>query len=322
MENRTHATLQVSRSPASASLRRIPFATRRVASRGEVLPRELFHSSRVSVPSPLLCDPPTIDSRTPWQMMWLASRGPNSECLTPMSKNKRRNLCFKIQDDIVKWCFIYGCQRSLAFETSTIEDHRGIGLNNTPKHPEKNNTHTHKPRKHPTRTLQGVSNGLPHTTYRLPLGIPWRVLVYYLHDSFSPSPVQLPTPPSLHPPSFRTPGPHRATGPPPPLAPPRPSGDFSPLFPPGEVLQLALQVPPQGHGVLQRMKLQASVERWHRVTEAERNGWNPVWFAKVCIGRSLFGGFRVFLFLKVGLSSGVVQEWGRDTSGVEGKTEL
>ena len=167
-----------------------------------------------------------------------------------------------------------------------------------------------------------MSNGLPHTTYRLPLGIPWRVLVYYLHDSFSPSPVQLPTPPSLHPPSFRTPGPHRATGPPPPLAPPRPSGDFSPLFPPGEVLQLALQVPPQGHGVLQRMKLQASVERWHRVTEAERNGWNPVWFAKVCIGRSLFGGFRVFLFLKVGLSSGVVQEWGRDTSGVEGKTEL
>ena len=28
-----------------------------------------------------------------------------------------------------------------------------------------------------TRTLQGVSNGLPHTTYRLPLGTPWRVLV-------------------------------------------------------------------------------------------------------------------------------------------------
>ena len=28
-----------------------------------------------------------------------------------------------------------------------------------------------------TWTLQGVSNGLPHT-YRLPLGTPWRVLVY------------------------------------------------------------------------------------------------------------------------------------------------
>ena len=28
-----------------------------------------------------------------------------------------------------------------------------------------------------TWTLQGVSNGLPHTTYRLPLGTPWRVLV-------------------------------------------------------------------------------------------------------------------------------------------------
>ena len=27
-----------------------------------------------------------------------------------------------------------------------------------------------------TRTLQGVSNGLPHTTSRLPLGTPWRVL--------------------------------------------------------------------------------------------------------------------------------------------------
>ena len=162
MENRTHATLQVSRSPASASLRRIPFATRRIASRGEVLPRELFHSSRVSVPSPLLCDPPTIDSRTPWQMMWLASRGPNSECLTPMSKNKRRNLCFKIQDDIVKWCFIYGCQRSLAFETSTIEDHRGIGLNNTPKHPEKNNTHTQTsqtPYQDPPRSVQWTT---PH----------------------------------------------------------------------------------------------------------------------------------------------------------------
>ena len=32
-----------------------------------------------------------------------------------------------------------------------------------------------------TWTLQGVSNGLPHTTYRLPLGTPWRVLVYGLY---------------------------------------------------------------------------------------------------------------------------------------------
>ena len=30
-----------------------------------------------------------------------------------------------------------------------------------------------------TRTIQGVSNGLPHTTYyRLPLGTPWMVQVY------------------------------------------------------------------------------------------------------------------------------------------------
>ena len=29
-----------------------------------------------------------------------------------------------------------------------------------------------------TWTLEGVSNGLPHTTYRLPLGTPWMVLVY------------------------------------------------------------------------------------------------------------------------------------------------
>ena len=28
-----------------------------------------------------------------------------------------------------------------------------------------------------TRTIQGVSNGLPHTTYRLPLGTPWMVQV-------------------------------------------------------------------------------------------------------------------------------------------------
>ena len=28
-----------------------------------------------------------------------------------------------------------------------------------------------------TSTLQGVSNELPHTTYMLPLGTPWRVLV-------------------------------------------------------------------------------------------------------------------------------------------------
>ena len=31
-----------------------------------------------------------------------------------------------------------------------------------------------------TWTLQGVSNGLPHTTYGLPLGTPWRVLVQWL----------------------------------------------------------------------------------------------------------------------------------------------
>ena len=28
-----------------------------------------------------------------------------------------------------------------------------------------------------SRTLQGVSNELPHTTYRVPWGTPWRVLV-------------------------------------------------------------------------------------------------------------------------------------------------
>ena len=67
---------------------------------------------------------------------------------------------------------------------------RGRSSLPTPK--KRNNT---SPKTQYTRTLQGVSNELPHTTYRLPLGTPWRLLVsnpFYLLKS-CPFPMTTPS---------------------------------------------------------------------------------------------------------------------------------
>ena len=78
----------------------------------------------------------------------------------------------------------YGSMGVLAFFL------RGRSSLPTPK--KRNNT---SPKTQYTRTLQGVSNELPHTTYRLPLGTPWRLLVsnpFYLLKS-CPFPMTTPS---------------------------------------------------------------------------------------------------------------------------------